>query len=356
MEIHKRLTPSWPPAESRQRTGRCWQLASAALLVVALPLFAVADADFRDHPSVRRAFQDAVRPVRASTVRVFDDKRQVALGVIVDRQGLVITKGSELKGRRLICRTSDGQQYTARIVARDRELDLVLLRCRIGQDVQLQPVTWHAAKPPAVGSWLATPDAGRLPLAVGIVSVAARRIPHQPGFLGVGLAQTGEGPQINQVLENSAAAEAGLKLDDVVQRINDRQIRTRREMVTLIASMRPGDRIRVQIKRAAEEMQINVTLGTRDLNGSRTDRFTQMNTMGGPLSRRRAGFDSAIQHDTILQPHHCGGPVVDLDGNVVGINIARAARTHSYALPAKLVKRKVAQLKAKAALADKTKP
>ena len=33
----------------------------------------------------------------------------------------------------------------------------------------------------------------------------------------------------------------------------------------------------------------------------------------------------------------CGGPLVDLSGKVIGINIARAGRTETYALPADVV-------------------
>ena len=57
------------------------------------------------------------------------------------------------------------------------------------------------------------------------------------------------------------------------------------------------------------------------------------NSLGGKLSVRRFGFPLAFQHDTVLRPSDCGGPVVDLDGRVVGFNIARAGRTESYALP-----------------------
>ena len=57
--------------------------------------------------------------------------------------------------------------------------------------------------------------------------------------------------------------------------------------------------------------------------------------LGGDLSVRRTGFPTVLQHDTFLLPQHCGGPIVDLDGRVVGINIARAERIASYALPAK---------------------
>jgi serine protease Do len=52
------------------------------------------------------------------------------------------------------------------------------------------------------------------------------------------------------------------------------------------------------------------------------------------LSERRVLFPSALEHDTVLLPNQCGGPLVDLEGNVIGINIARANRVASYAIPA----------------------
>ena len=52
----------------------------------------------------------------------------------------------------------------------------------------------------------------------------------------------------------------------------------------------------------------------------------------------RSGFASAIQHDTVLTPEQCGGPLLDLSGKAIGINIARASRTKSYALPTDLVR------------------
>ena len=67
--------------------------------------------------------------------------------------------------------------------------------------------------------------------------------------------------------------------------------------------------------------------------------------IGGRLSKRRTGFPLALQHDTVLQPNQCGGPLVDLDGQVVGINIARASRVASYALPAAVVKPVLEKLK-----------
>ena len=54
---------------------------------------------------------------------------------------------------------------------------------------------------------------------------------------------------------------------------------------------------------------------------------------GGPFSDRRWGFSKVIPHDLGIAPTECGGPLVDLDGHCVGVNIARALRVASYALP-----------------------
>jgi S1-C subfamily serine protease len=55
--------------------------------------------------------------------------------------------------------------------------------------------------------------------------------------------------------------------------------------------------------------------------------------MGGELSGRRSGFPAVLQTDMVIQPKDCGGPVVDLNGNVLGINIARAGRVETWILP-----------------------
>ena len=66
---------------------------------------------------------------------------------------------------------------------------------------------------------------------------------------------------------------------------------------------------------------------------------------GNRLSKRRQNFPSAVQHDTFLKPEDCGGPVVNVDGKVVGINIARQGRVSSLMLPATLAKKIVEDLK-----------
>jgi S1-C subfamily serine protease len=66
-------------------------------------------------------------------------------------------------------------------------------------------------------------------------------------------------------------------------------------------------------------------------------RYRDTENLGKYASVHNSGFPEAMQHDTDLFPDQCGGPLFDLSGKAVGLNIARAARIASYALPAHIV-------------------
>jgi serine protease Do len=61
--------------------------------------------------------------------------------------------------------------------------------------------------------------------------------------------------------------------------------------------------------------------------------MTQLRWGGGPFSDKRFGFQEVISHDSVVEPEHCGGPLIDLRGNLVGINIARSMRVATFAIP-----------------------
>jgi serine protease Do len=305
----------------------------AALILILAP---AADAQwhhFKNHPRVRRAFRTTVDQTRPSTVRVLADGSHIALGAIVDKAGLVVTKASELR-KPIACQLQDNKKYAAKIVAQDSDYDLALLRLEGDLPKELTPVRWREGDAPAIGSWLSTVDLAEDPAVIGVVSVAPREIEHQRGFLGVGLDETGNGPKINEVMVGSAAEAAGLKIGDVVTHVNGARVRRRMDMIRIVGKLRPGDTVRLRYSRDDEPADVSAKLGTPDIGGERASRFSRMNALGGKLSERRADFPSALQHDSVLKPNQCGGPLVDIDGTVAGINIARAGRTNSYAIPA----------------------
>ncbi len=297
-----------------------------------------ADVAERDAYVVKNAFREAVSTPAHSTVRILCDGRRAALGTIVDADGLILTKASELTGN-IGCQLFDGRRLEAKIIGVSEDDDLALLKVKADQ---LPVIRWSEADPPPVGSWLATPGLETVPLSIGVVSVAARVVERRMPALGVIIEEGDRGPVVREVLPRSGAAKAGLKSDDVITQLDDKQIGTRNSLVQAIRGHRPGDTVRLILIREGKTLNVDVELLdlTELANGE-----TFQEDIGGRLSKRRTGFALALQHDTVLQPNQCGGPLVDLDGQVVGINIARASRVASYALPAAVVKPVVEKLK-----------
>ena len=280
----------------------------------------------RNHVSVLTAFREVVRLAGRGTVLVLSGDTQVALGTVVDPEGLVATKGSELRGD-MHCELWDGTRLPATLLGVDRGSDLALLRIPASG---LSAVRWTEEAPPAVGGWVVSPGLGELPQAIGIVSVAPHLV--RGGVLGIQLTEDQPGPRVTFVVPESGAAQAGLRGGDVITHANGRSIRTADDMVATTSALLPGDSIRLNIVRANESHEILATLGSvSDTLSSQRARF--QDALGGPLSERRFLFPSALEHDSVLHPNECGGPLVDLDGNVVGINMRGRVASRAMRFP-----------------------
>jgi len=322
---------------------------------------------FKDNPKMLAAFHDVVASPSRSVVRIQCDGKDVALGTIVAADGWIITKSSQLSADAAPSVIfKDGRTLPAKVVGADQKYDLAMLKV---QATDLVPVRWGASKSATVGELLASPGTGNEPVAVGVLSVAARSVrtrefpPSQPpansGFLGVSLEEAEGGARIVTIMADSAAAKAGLKVNDIVTFIVDTPIIDSETMVNTIQHHKPGDTVPIKVKRGENELEVKATLEKRPPEPGLARRDNQ-NRMGSELSNRRDGFPQILQHDMVIKPNDCGGPVVDLDGNAIGINIARAGRVESYAIPAEAVQKLIESLKsgklAIAATAPTTRP
>jgi len=286
---------------------------------------------FVNGSEVRAAFRPTVATARESTVRVQCDGRNAAFGAIVRADGWIVTKASELTGD-VTCLLTDGRRLTAKTAAVDRDLDVALLKVEADD---LPAVVWHASGHMHPGRWVATAGPAETPAAVGVVSVAQREIPRRSGVLGIDIENDALGPRIRQVYANSGAAMAGLKPNDVVTHVRDRRVETADALRAALREFHIGDLIDITFRRGEDERRASVTLRTQEQIF-----MTQSNAemrVDGRVSQRRDDFKAAIQHDSILPPTSCGGPLVDLDGNVIGLNIARVERIATYALPSETV-------------------
>jgi serine protease Do len=239
------------------------------------------------------------------------------------------------------------------VTGSDNKLDVAMLKVEAKDLVAIQ---WRDSKSALVGDLLATPGPAGHTIAVGVVSVATRKTkvndlppstpPANSGFLGVSLDEGEGGARIMSVMPDSAAAKAGLQVGDVVTAIAGTPIIDSETMINTIQHHKPGDVVAIHFKRDGAEMNVDATLGQRTPEEAR-DRARRdfQNRLGGDLSNRRGGFPAVLQHDTVLRPSDCGGPVVDLDGKAIGVNIARAGRVESYAIPAEVIQPVIEKLK-----------
>lgn len=319
-------------------------LAIASVFVSALPAITrsadrLPASKLRDGKDVRTAYVSIVASADLATVRVLSGGKESALGTVVDANGYILTKYSELRDP-VTCRLNDGRTVAAKVVGHDPRFDMALLKVEADK---LNAIVWaEGTIDPNVGHFVATAAPGDLPRAVGVISVPRHRVPPRSGVLGIQLEHADGSAKITLVFPGSGAAEAGLQVGDIVTRVADKLIDTRQTLIETIRQYKPGDAVPLKVTRGEKEMQITATLSTPGRIGSRSE---QMNSMGGTISRRAADFPAVIQHDTALQADDCGGPLVDLSGKAIGINIARAGRTESYALPADQVIPLIADMK-----------
>jgi serine protease Do len=281
----------------------------------------------RDGADVRQAYVSVVASADRATVRILCGGKEADLGTVVDSDGWILTKYSELRDP-VSVRLSD-RKLPAKIVGYDPHSDLAMLKIEADN---LTPVQWtEEASGPRVGQLVATASPGDLPRALGVVSLPRHSVPPPGGVLGIELEQFGGSAKIKTILPHSPAQQAGLQVDDVVTRLADKPIDSGDALVEALQWHKPGDSISLGINRGDHEMQFSVTLTTPKHHQNRSD---EMNAASGGMSRRAVDFPNVIQHDSALRPEDCGGPLVDLSGKALGINIARAGRIASYAIPA----------------------
>ena len=298
-------------------------------------------------PEFVDVFSQVVESVSDSVVTINSGENNVAFGTIVDPAGLILTKASEMRGE-LKCTLPNGKDYKAEVFGIDPESDLAILKIDVDN---LPAVDWKPGPSPVVGQWLATPTPEGKAVSVGVVSVDERKIPPSGGFIGIigprvpDEGEAGKGVRINEVSSNTPASRAGLRVNDYIIKIDDHSITDFEKLRQVLKQYGPGDRIEITIMRGDEEMVIPLTLGDPQRLNPQFNRSVTQNSMGSILSSRKRDFPLAFQHDSQLQAKYCGGPIVDLSGKVVGVNIARAGRVSSLALPTSVVLPIVERLK-----------
>ena len=73
-----------------------------------------------------------------------------------------------------------------------------------------------------------------------------------------------DGVQLSQVDADGPADKAGLRVDDVITKIDDQPVDTAEELIVAIRTHRPGDKVTLTYQRGAQQQTAEVTLGSRE--------------------------------------------------------------------------------------------
>lgn len=310
--------------------------------------------DFKNSPKMVESFISLVQPINKSVAYIyngkenvpgeFDDKPSV-LGTIVSNDGYIVTKASELK-KDFYCKIN-GQEYDAKLIGKREDFDLALLKV---DAKNLQAIKWASQSDPSPGAIMISPtlDAkSEKQVAISIVSNATREITSSiaanRAVLGVQFVMDSEEPRMGLVTKNGPADKAGIKAGDLVHTLDGKPVASREKMQDMLKPMKPGDKITLEIKRKDEAkkdvtLKIEVRLGSRtevfanQAGGGRGDLQTRMFESAAGVSKRKEDFPEALTHDAALTSKQMGGPLLNLAGQAIGLNIARFDRTGSYAL------------------------
>lgn len=279
---------------------------------------------------------------RPSIVQIVDEKGETAqLGVVVSHDGYVVTKASEVPGFDLVFAWSDGTQSAAAVVLVDRGLDLLLAKADRTDTVPITPASSIDCER---GEWVVAftkPMLRAMALRLGNISASRRRIEGHGAALGIRMSNTAtEGVRVVSVASESPAAAAGIKNDDVVIALDDQPVIDSSSLSLVMGTMQPGEQVKLRIRRGPEEHDCSVRLASRSKVVSNWDGEDYAN---GGVSLRTDSFPDVLQHQIPLTPHDMGGPLINLDGRTIGLNIARVDRVSTFALPIETFWNKVQQ-------------
>lgn len=281
---------------------------------------------------------------RSACAQVVDATGGVlASAVWVGADGYFLTKASETpeieKGR---IRWEAAKSAAIREIKRLPEHDLLLAQAVGVADVK--PVVFDVASPlPEYGEWMAAPVKGGGEIRIGVISARARGIPGLGAAMGIRMDEKPgrSGVRVLSIAEDSPAGAAGLQGGDVILKIDGEAVADFKAVHESIKKRQPGDLVQVTYRRKdkVEVARVRLASRTRIMMNWEGEDFAN-----GGISVRTDHFARVLQHDLPLSPEDMGGPLYDLRGRALGINIARVDRVTTFALPAGVFWKQVAPL------------
>lgn len=316
----------------------------------------------RAAPEVTEGFASFTAPAARSVVTILREGKKVALGTVIDADGSIVTKASEVGTEGdLVCRVGDAERPLVRI-GFDQATDIALFRA---EPTGLAPVVW-ADGTVQPGRLLFGAGPGGQFRTMGTVCRPPAPCPadgfefpasaNTPPSLGVTLDPDVDLPTVQTVLSGGAADRAGILEGDLIAAIDGTAVATIEELHKAIGAYAPGTKISINVRRGNEELKLPVILDKPAVDETKPSSMARardaqiegLSSKGGKLNPRRRDFPLCIFNDTLLNSDECGGPLLDTEGKAMGIDIARTLRTRSLAIPSAEVQSAVTRIRATA--------
>jgi serine protease Do len=282
--------------------------------------------------AVTSAFESQREIIQSSSAVIYLGRNEIAYGTVISSDGYLLSKASELEGIEKISVRVDAAVFEeVKIVATDEMWDVALLKVNASN---LVPVKYASSSDLKRGTWVivngVTSRSKRRVLA-GIISSEAREIlPEGGAVLGVQLEENKGRILIKKIVEDSGAEQAGLLANDQITALESQKVKDLEDFTEKMKAAKAGSKVKIRILRNSKEMEFEVSISAHNELFPEESRNDQMS---GIVSRRRSGFQRVIQHDVFGAKQTMGGPVLNLDGQAIGMNIARANRAETFAIP-----------------------
>lgn len=285
-----------------------------------------ADQIFRALRAVNFEAKEVVFPLYAG-------RQRIAFGISIG-EGKLLTKASEVTQRRMVFTENREQEsLAAQVIGLYPDHDLAVLYV---PGLKAPAAKWADAAKLAEGAFLTAIRPDGEAVSMGVLSVRERSLKStDQGFLGIDMdtLELESGVRVIRVFPASAAAEVGIRGGDVITKIAGEEVSGFYQLSTKLRRLRSGDQPEIEFLRGGVTRKVKPKLKGREIQEGRSQRLNRMDQMSGTQSRIREDFGNVIQSDMELEASDAGLPVVDLEGRIVGMVIARAGRISTLILP-----------------------
>lgn len=272
-------------------------------------------------------------------------------GIVLSPDGYIATKASELHAHQNpVIRIGAAKYSHFKEIGTDPATDIAVVKVDASSLAAPGPVSHEAPMGMLVVSNGSTTRSSRR-AQLGTLSAAQRPIPNgDTAYMGVVFAAP---CSIQEVVKDGPADKAGAMAGDEILAVDGAPVTTLEAIYPILSKKEIGEKVTLKVSRKGKKVSYAITLGSRRKALGEDTPQNSNDLISGGFSKRRDDFPMVLQHDTPSRYTLMGGPLLNLKGELIGMNIARVNRAENYALPISVVQESVKRILEKAQQQEK---